>query len=720
MNITGYSQQNNILGKTISNQKPNMINNPFFNEMLANNNNNNINLNNMNINSMNNINNMNMINQNNMIINQNQNQNKSLSYLNHKNMKINGIFSNTMANNTIKLNPYDNSSKQGNNIIAHSQNLKEQKGDIEERMNNNFNNNNNNLNIDIIPNNINQNNNNVFTNMSDSNNNNGLNMNNNFNINNEIFKKMNSSNNMDKNSNNNNNFFNNMNNNNNVFNNMNNNDINNNMNANSKIFNNMNINSNINNMNNNNLNVNNSLNNMKNNMNNNDKNNNMNNNTNNIMNINNNNNMNNNSNMANNNMNFLDNNNNNNIMNPQNNINNNNDQNKLNDICNKTVVINSVYYPYIESEATRYINDLLKNMDDFGEIIKNKIEQEKISSPNKFISINEALSSNFSDELKKKDYYILSSLKFALESQGCTCEIEREYANSENEKKEFYTAMQFITNGMYKLKKYILTFDFGNEKNNTMLNNIMVQNSFNEKLKFELKKLLNIKSASKNIIIGNPRAGPYIVSAIIKQSNFNELNEIDLLNSLKNNIDFNSIQKVQKTILLNGCKLNRIMLDDLGDNFNNYGQNEKRGGKDYIPPLGWMGYGLRVLNRYDLGNNDWIDYDNNPNEWAVAYHGMGIGLNGDINNNNLQFKKSKDIYHDGKSVGEGVYMTQDPNIMEQYSSEYELQGKKYKLGIMCRIMPKSIRSPENGKEYWVINGTENEVRPYRILIKEIV
>ena len=695
MNITGYSQQNNILGKTISNQKPNMINNPFFNEMLANNNNNNINLNNMNINSMNNINNMNMINQNNMIINQNQNQNKSLSYLNHKNMKINGIFSNTMANNTIKLNPYDNSSKQGNNIISYSQKLKEQKGDIGERMNNNFNNNNNNknnINIDIInPKNIDPNNNNVFTNMSDPNNNNGLNMNNNFNINNE--KNMNASNN---------------------------NDINNNMNANSKIFNNMNINSNINNMNNNNLNVNNSLNNMNNNMNNNDKNNNMNNNTNNIMNINNNNNMNNNSNMANNNMNLLDNNNNNNIMNPQNNINNNNDQNILNDICNKTVVINSVYYPYIESEATRYINDLLKNMDSFGEIIKNKIEQEKVSSPNKFISISEALSSNFSDELKKKDYYVLSSLKFALESQGCTCEIEREYANSENEKKEFYTAMQFITNGMYKLKKYILTFDFGNEKNNTMLNNIMVQNSFNEKLKFELKKLLNIKSASKNIIIGNPRAGPYIVSAIIKQSNFNELNEIDLLNSLKNNIDFNSIQKVQKTILLNGCKLNRIMLDDLGDNFNNYGQNEKRGGKDYIPPLGWMGYGLRVLNRYDLGNNDWIDYDNNPNEWAVAYHGMGIGLNGDINNNNLQFKKSKDIYHDGKSVGEGVYMTQDPNIMEQYSSEYELQGKKYKLGIMCRIMPKSIRSPENGKEYWVINGTENEVRPYRILIKEIV
>ena len=129
----------------------------------------------------------------------------------------------------------------------------------------------------------------------------------------------------------------------------------------------------------------------------------------------------------------------------------------------------------------------------------------------------------------KKNWKSREFFLSTLQKIGCTCEIEREYANSENEKKEFYTAMQFITNGMYKLKKYILTFDFGNEKNNTMLNNIMVQNSFNEKLKFELKKLLNIKSASKNIIIGNPRAGPYIVSAIIKQSNFNELNEIEMV-----------------------------------------------------------------------------------------------------------------------------------------------------------------------------------------------
>ena len=133
-----------------------------------------------------------------------------------------------------------------------------------------------------------------------------------------------------------------------------------------------------------------------------------------------------------------------------------------------------------------------------------------------------------------------------------------------------------------------------------------------------------------------------------------------------------------------------------------------------------MGYGLRVLDRYDNGNNDWIDYNNNPDEWAVAYHGMGIGINGDINNNNLKYKKSKDIYHEGQKVEEGIYMTQDPSIIEQYCSDYELQGKKYKIAIMCRIMPKKIRCPEEEKNFWIINGTENEVRPYRILIKEIV
>ena len=696
-NLTGYSQQNDILGKTLNNQRPNISNNPFF---IGTNKNINMNLTNININ-----------NQNFQNINQNQNQSKSLNYLNHKNMKNNNIFSNTMANNNeILLNPCDSISKEANNISAFSQNPNEQKDAIRNRMYNNFNNINYNK---IFTNDISGINpdDNVFNNNSNMNDFNNTN-NNNMNMNN---------NNMNNNMNvNNNDFFNNMNNNN-MNNNMNVNNNgffnNNNMNVSQKVNNSMNIN---NNMNNNNMNIDN--------INNNFNNNNMNNNMNNMMNINNNNMIN--PNLFNNNMNNF---NNNNIINPQNIMNNPNpnmidlnnnkdkiDQKLLDDICNTTVVKHSNYYDYVQSDTSKHLNELLKNMDSFGDIIKKKIEQERLSNPNKFISINEALSFNLQNELKRQDYYVCSLLKLALESQGCTCEIERDYATTENEKKEFYTAMQFITNGMYKFKKYIFTFDFGEERNLTMLNNSDEQEHFNEKLQYQLKALLKIKSASKNIIITNPREGPYIITAIIKQSNFNELNEEQIFNSLKHSETFNMIQKVEKTILLNGCKLNRVMFDQDGDNFGNWGIDEKRGGKDYIPPIGWMGYGLRVLDRYDNGNNDWIDYNNNPDEWAVAYHGMGIGINGDINNNNLKYKKSKDIYHQGQKVEEGIYMTQDPSIIEQYCSNYDLQGKKYKIAIMCRIMPEKIRCPEEEKNFWVINGTENEVRPYRILIKEIV
>ena len=85
-----------------------------------------------------------------------------------------------------------------------------------------------------------------------------------------------------------------------------------------------------------------------------------------------------------------------------------------------------------------------------------------------------------------------------------------------------------------------------------------------------------------------------------------------------------------------------------------------------------------------------------------------------------QFKDEGDRYHPNQKVGEGVYMTPYPNIMEQFCNTYNIQGKKYKIGLMCRVMPDKIRCPTSTEDYWVINGTDNEVRPYRILIKEVM
>ena len=176
------------------------------------------------------------------------------------------------------------------------------------------------------------------------------------------------------------------------------------------------------------------------------------------------------------------------------------------------------------------------------------------------------------------------------------------------------------------------------------------------------------------------------------------------------------------------------MLDSKGNNKDGgWGINEKRGGQPYNPPLGWIGYGLRVTNRFDNGNNTWLDYKNLKGVWCVAYHGIGYTYGGTqilsaINNiamNNLktgmrqQFKYSNDIYHPGEKVGAGVYVTPKPEVMENYCGIYNNGEKNYKIGLMNRVRPDRIRCPEEKDDYWVINGTDNEVRPYRILIKEI-
>ena len=81
---------------------------------------------------------------------------------------------------------------------------------------------------------------------------------------------------------------------------------------------------------------------------------------------------------------------------------------------------------------------------------------------------------------------------------------------------------------------------------------------------------------------------------------------------------------------MSACKLTGGMLDSRGNRESGWGVGEKRGGFDYIPPQGWKGYGLKVLGKYDNGNDDWLAYNGNPNEWAMSYHGIGCKLGGSV------------------------------------------------------------------------------------------
>jgi hypothetical protein len=45
----------------------------------------------------------------------------------------------------------------------------------------------------------------------------------------------------------------------------------------------------------------------------------------------------------------------------------------------------------------------------------------------------------------------------------------------------------------------------------------------------------------------------------------------------------------------------------------------KKRGEEYIPPTGWIGYGLKVMGVYK--DDVWLGMNNNKGEWCVAYHG---------------------------------------------------------------------------------------------------
>ena len=183
---------------------------------------------------------------------------------------------------------------------------------------------------------------------------------------------------------------------------------------------------------------------------------------------------------------------------------------------------------------------------------------------------------------------------------------------------------------------------------------------------------------------------------------------------------------------MNACKLTPNMLDNRGNRESGWGINEFRGGEPYYPPEGWKGYGLNVIGKYE--NDKWLGMDGNPEEWCVAYHGIGSKLGSTVPEatrkivyggfkagEGQSYEDDIDDRHPGKKVGRGVYCSPKPEVMEEYAagSFTEINGKKYIMGFMMRVKPDKIRQANSQKDYWVLDGTPNEMRPYRILIKEI-
>ena len=188
--------------------------------------------------------------------------------------------------------------------------------------------------------------------------------------------------------------------------------------------------------------------------------------------------------------------------------------------------------------------------------------------------------------------------------------------------------------------------------------------------------------------------------------------------------EINRLKQILNDVIISDCSLSKDMLDSRGNKISWRSNGEKRGGINYNPPMGWIGFGLNVIDKYDNGNNDWLSKDGNYNEWAVAYHGLRNGncyiksiiLEGFKPGPCQCHKNCNDINHPGEEVGVGSYFVPNPKIMEPYSESKIINGKTFKFGLMVRVRPNKIRIPDIQRNYWVLNS--EEIRPYRILVKE--
>ena len=353
----------------------------------------------------------------------------------------------------------------------------------------------------------------------------------------------------------------------------------------------------------------------------------------------------------------------------------------------------------------------ISDMANMGSITRYYIEVDSQEHPEKYIPFDQAFSSG--DE----DYFILGIVADYLKKQGVIVAIEKRDQNqlSKQKLKEIDTFLQFLINGLTNLKKHEFKFEFGWEKNNLILTDTNEQNSFMNELKVALSKGFSIKT--NEIIIQYPRSGSVLVTVMFVSEDFNNITLQQIQNILSiHSPDYNNLLGIDSMLVLDGILLNPELLDHRGDNKNQgWGYNETRGGRPYIPPKGWIGYGLKVWGKYDKGDNNWIAHNGVQGEWCVAYHGASQKLN----QNYKQMRDVDDANHPGQKVGEGVYCSPNPNVLDQEGGVVQVGGKKYKIGFMLRVRPEKIRIAKTNPDYWVLNGTSDEIRPYRILIKQI-
>ena len=345
-----------------------------------------------------------------------------------------------------------------------------------------------------------------------------------------------------------------------------------------------------------------------------------------------------------------------------------------------------------------------------GSFLKESITKEKKLNPNNFIDPKKDIKKN----VTILPLYLLSNW---LEKNGCQVAIEIKPKDIRLNK---FCLQQIFSNKAIE-KKFTLVF---NEKYNEYFLNKDNTNNLINSLKNDISNYLQIPS--KEIFIMNPRGPPFTIDLYIKDlTDFQRMRIEQYIKSKRKDIII-----IKDSILLEGCKLSPAILEPQFDMRPcDWPRNIcYRANIEYHPPFGYLGFGLKILDTYDNGDNTWIGQCNQEGEFAVAYHGIrsNIGAIKQILNSYLKagenqaYENVEDYLHPGHICGKGVYVTPFIEVAEKYTKEFyaEELNKSFRIVFQCRVNPNKIRQPITKPEYWILEGNGQEIRPYRLLIKQ--
>ena len=377
------------------------------------------------------------------------------------------------------------------------------------------------------------------------------------------------------------------------------------------------------------------------------------------------------------------------------------------------------------SNTTEEMKELIV---EYGYNLEIIIEKEQKENQKNFIKIEDTIKEEYK---KDKRIFILGKLGELLQNMDIKVIIDKRNIDNENS----FFINQIIVSGILQQNKYEIHLEEEIDNNNNIgiINN---EDKYQDKfIEFWKEIISEYTEIDKNdIYITNIRKNQKIMDTIFKKEKNKNGQNINISEKMRNlaNCDDKrvKIKSIYEKNILGICKLSLDMLDNRGNRNppDSWPPNpEKRGKFTYFPPdNNWIGFGLKVLGRYDNGNDNWIKMNGNENEWAIAYHGTSENAVKPICRKNGKFystrkeggtrqkcEKLKNInkYSNQKypKCGEGSYCS--PKF--KYAAQY------YKgVIIMCRVNPNLIRIPEKfSKNEWITDGTRNSIRPYRLLYK---